>query len=176
MKLVLSEPQVPETAMDKIAQNTAVTIRYTMKTEAARGEFKERPEEEVRFIFGVDPQVPTLEKALEGSTAGQKFSLQIPPSEIYGEHDPSLIREIPKKGLIKKRIREGEFYRQMKMGSLVSFKVLEIREDTVRVDFNRPMAGISASIDVEVVAIRPASEAEIAAARENQRKKSIGCG
>ena len=162
--------------MDRVEQDCAVTIRFTMSTEISPGEFKERPEDEVRFIFGVEEQVPTLEKALEGAEVGRKFSLQIPASEIYGEHDPSLIREIPKKGLIKQRLKEGKFYRRMKMGSLVSFKVLEVRPDTVLVDFNKPMAGISASMRGEVVAIRKASEAEIAAAREDQRRKRIGCG
>jgi len=162
--------------MDRVGQDCAVTIRFAMSTEISSGEFKERPEDEIRFIFGVEEQVPALEKALKGAEVGQKFSLQIPASEIYGEHDPSLIREIPKQGLVKQRIKEGKFYRQMKMGSLVSFKILEVRPDTVLVDFNRPMAGISASMRGEVVAIRRADKAEIAAARETQRKKRIGCG
>jgi hypothetical protein len=38
------------------------------------------------------------------------------------------------------------------------------------------MAGISVSMDVEVMAIRDASDEEIEAAREAQLKKSIGCG
>ena len=162
--------------MDRVEQDCAVTIRFTMSTEISPGEFKERPEDEVRFIFGVEEQVPALEKVLEGAEVGQKFSLQIPASEIYGEHDPSLIREIPKKGLVRQRLKEGKFYRQMKMGSLVSFKILEIRPDTVLVDFNKPMSGISASVRGEVVAIRRADKAEIAAAREAQRRKKIGCG
>jgi len=162
--------------MDKIEQDSAVTIRFTMTTEISPGEFKEPPEDEVRFIFGVEEQVPALEKVLDGAGVGQKFSLQIPASEIYGEHDPSLIREIPKQGLVKQRIKVGKFYRQMKMGSLVSFKILEVRPDTVLVDFNGPMAGISASMRGEVVAISRAGKAEIAAAREDQRRKKIGCG
>ena len=162
--------------MDRVEQDCAVTIRFTMSTEISPGEFKERPEDEVRFIFGVEEQVPALEKALEGAEVDQKFSLKIPASEIYGEHDPSLIREIPKKGLVKQRLKEGKFYRQMKMGSLVSFKILEVRPDTVLVDFNKLMSGISASVRGEVVAIRRADKAEIAATREAQRKKRIGCG
>ena len=162
--------------MDRVEQDCAVTIRFTMSTEISTGEFKERPEDEVRFIFGVEDQVPALEKALEGAGVGQRFSLQIPASEIYGEHDPSLIREIPKEGLIRQRLKEGKFYRQMKMGSLVSFKILEVRPDTVLVDFNRPMSGISVSIKGEVVEIRRADKAEIATAREDQSRKKIGCG
>ena len=64
----------------------------------------------------------------------------------------------------------------MKMGSLVSFKILEVRPDTVLVDFNKPMAGISASMRGEVVTISRADKSVIAAAQEDQRKKKIGCG
>ena len=162
--------------MDRVEQDCAVTVKFTMNTEIAPGEFRERPEEEVRFIYGVEEQVPALEKALEGAPVGHRFSIHIPAGEIYGEHDPSLIREIPKKGLVKQRIREGKFYRQMKMGCLVSFKILEVRPDTVLADFNKPMAGISATMHGEVVAVRKADKAEIAAAREAQEKRRIGCG
>ncbi|MFO7987007.1 MAG: FKBP-type peptidyl-prolyl cis-trans isomerase [Desulfatiglandaceae bacterium] len=162
--------------MDSVRENCAVSIAYTMSTEIPDGPVKERPMEELEFIFGVERQIPTLEQALEGAGVGQRFSLRIPPEEIYGAYDASLIREIPKEGLIRQRIREGTYYRQMKKGSLVSFKVLEIRPDTVLADFNAPMAGISASMEVRVTGIREADASEIEAAREAHRKKSIGCG
>ena len=162
--------------MDRIEPDCAVTIRYTMRSHLPHETGEKRPEEGIEFIFGIERQVPTLERTLHGARVGDRFSLQIPPSEIYGEHDPGLVREIPKKGLVKQRLRQGCFYRQMKKGTLISFKVLEIGADTVVADFNKPMAGISVSMDVEVVAIRDASAEEIEAAREGQLKKSIGCG
>lgn len=162
--------------MTTIQPNTVVTIRFILRTEIAPGEFKERPETEQTFVFKVEEQVPSLERALEGAAVGHRFSISIPASEIYGEHDRALIREIPKQGLIKQRLRPGQFYRQMKMGSLVSFKVLEVRKDTVLVDFNEPMAGLSARVEGVVTVVRPATEAEIAEARENHRRRKIGCG
>jgi FKBP-type peptidyl-prolyl cis-trans isomerase SlyD len=104
------------------------------------------------------------------------MSIDIPASEIYGEHDPELIREIPKEGLIKQRLKKGQYYRQMKKGSLVSFKLLENRPQSVLADFNKPMAGIRVSMDLEVTAVREAAGSEIDAAMEAQIKKSIGCG
>jgi len=162
--------------MDRIEPDCAVTIKYTMRSHFPHGTGEKRPEAVIEFIFGTERQVPTLERTLHGARAGDRFSLHIPPSEIYGEHDPSLVREVPKKGLVKQRLRKGRFYRQMKKGTLISFKVLEIGPDTVVADFNKPMAGISVSMDVEVMAIRDASDEEIEAAREAQLKKSIGCG
>jgi len=162
--------------METVRPNTLVTIRYTMKTHIPDGVRKDHPEEKLTFIFGVERQVPTLEKALEGCRTGDRRSLDIPASEIYGAHDPSLIREIPKKGLIKQRLKEGQFYRQIRKGCLVSFKVLEIRPETVLVDFNTPLVGIWISIDLEVSEIKAASEKEIHEAQEGERRKKIGCG
>jgi FKBP-type peptidyl-prolyl cis-trans isomerase SlyD len=162
--------------VERIETEKKVTVKYTMTTHLTDGTTKEQPEEKMTFIFGVERQAPTLEKALEERTAGDKIHITIPSSEIYGEHDATLIREIPRKGLIKQRLKEGQYYRQMKLGSLVSFKVLEVRPKTVLADFNKPMAGISISLDVEILGITEATKKEIDAAIDAQIKRSIGCG
>ena len=162
--------------MESIETDKKVTLQYTMRTHLPDGTTKEQPEQQITFIFGVERQAPTLEKALEESTAGDTLHITIPPSEIYGEHDASRIREIPRKGLIKQRLKEGYYYWQMKMGSLVSFRVLELRPKTVLADFNKPMAGISVSLDVEILAVKEATKKEIDAAFDAQVKRSIGCG
>ena len=162
--------------MATIQSDKAVTISYVMQTRLEDGSAKDHPEATMTFIFGVDRQVPALEKALEGRSAGESLRVDIPASEIYGVHDPALIREIPKKGLIKQRLKQGQYYRQMKMGSLISFKVLEMRENSVLADFNRPMAGIAVTMDLEIKKIRDATQKEIEDAIEAQMKKNIGCG
>jgi len=162
--------------MESVQTDKMVTLRYTMRTLLRDGTVTERPAQEMSFIFGVDRQVPAMEKALEGRREGDTLSVSIPAGELYGEYDPALTREIPKQGLIKQRIKEGQYYRQMKQGCLVSFKVLEVRPKTVVADFNKPLAGISVSVDMEILSIRDASKAEIDAAYETQMKKSIGCG
>ena len=162
--------------METIKAEKIVDLKYTMKTHLPDGSIKDHVEEGICFIFGVERQVPTLEKALEGRPVGHKMSLKIPASEIYGDHDPGLIREIPKEGLKRQRLKKGQFYRQMKGGCLISFKVLEIRPHSVLADFNKPMTGISVSMDLEVLAVRAASKKEINAATDAQIKKTIGCG
>lgn len=162
--------------MKSIATHKMVTMKYAMKTHLPDSSSIDHPEELISFVFGVETQVPTLEKALVGRREGEKMGLAIPPSEIYGDHDPLMIREIPQRGLIKPRLKEGQFYRQMKRGSLLSFKALEIRPDTVLADFNSPMAGIRVSMDIEILDVRDATGDEIQAAAESQKKKSIGCG
>ena len=153
-----------------------VTLRYTMKSSLLDGTVKNHPQEEMTFVFGVERQVPSLEQALQGCRQGEKKTITVPAKQIYGEYDSNLVREIPKKGLVRQRLVEGQFYRQMKMGTLVSFKVKEVRQQTVLADFNEPLAGIVVSMDFEVLALRKATKAEIEEAAERQMKKTIGCG
>jgi len=160
----------------RTGQDMAVRLRYVLRTHLPDGSVKENPEEEISFIFGVERQVRSLENAIKGRCEREKLHVSIPTSEIYGEYDETLVREIPKKGLMKQRLKEGQFYRQMKQGTLVSFKVLEIRAESVLADFNKPMAGICASMDVEIIGVRKATKAEINAAVEAENKRSIGCG
>jgi FKBP-type peptidyl-prolyl cis-trans isomerase 2 len=64
----------------------------------------------------------------------------------------------------------------MKRGSLLSFKVLEIRPDTILADFNKPLTGIEIEMDVAILEVRDATAEEIQEAREQQRRRTIGCG
>jgi FKBP-type peptidyl-prolyl cis-trans isomerase SlyD len=162
--------------MEQVAKDAMVEMKFRMRTHLPDGSTKERPEETLAFIFGVERQPDALEKAMEGAHAGDRMEVCIPPSQIYGEHDPALLHEIPKEGLVRQRIKKGRFYRQMKKGALVSFKILEVRPDTVLADFNKAMAGISVSVDLEIINVRKARREEIAAAAESQAKRSIGCG
>ena len=162
--------------MDSVQIEKMVTVAYHMMTHLTDGTIKDHAQETLAFVYGVERQVPTLEKALEGCHVGDGKNITIPSSEIYGEHDPRLIAEIPRKGLLKQRLVKGQYYRQMKKGKLLSFKVLDILPHTVRADFNDPLAGIEVSMEVEVTAIRDASPEEVEAAREAQVKKRIGCG
>ncbi len=161
--------------MDSVQIEKMVTVKFHMMTHLTDGTIKGHPEEEITFVYGVERQVPSLERALDGCHVGDKKSVTIPAAEIYGEHDPRLIAEIPKKGLLKQRLVEGQYYRQMKKGKLISFKVLEILPHTVLADFNDPLAGIQVSMEFEVKALREASPEEIETAREAQVKRRIGC-
>ena len=153
-----------------------VTIKFSLDTRLPDGTVVRQPERTFTFIYGVESQIPSLENALRGARPGDKKVIEVPPAELYGERDSSLIREIPKHGLIKQRIKEGRYYRQIKRGSLVSFKILEVRPTTVVADFNPPTAGISATVRLEVISVVKASEQEISEAMEAEKRRQIGCG
>ena len=118
--------------MDKVDTEAMVTINYVMQSRLPKGSVKERSQETIEFVYGVDRQVPSLETALYGARVGDTFEVKVPPSELYGEHDSELVRVIPRKGLITQRLKQGQFYRQMKKGSsLISLSNTTSRLTTI---------------------------------------------
>ena len=65
--------------MESIQKLSAVTIRLKIEAQLPEGEVQDSVNQEFEFIYGVEHQVPTLEKALEGAAAGYQFSLTVPP-------------------------------------------------------------------------------------------------
>ena len=161
---------------ETVRYGNRVILKYSMKVQLPDGSFEKREQEGVmEFIYGVERQAQSLEDVILGAKKGDRFSVHIPAQELYGERDRDLIKEIPKQGLIKQRVRQGKYYRQIKKGQLISFKVLEIRPDSILADFNPPMAGVSALVDCEILDVKKASEEEIIRAKESEAKRKIGC-
>ncbi len=147
--------------MQHAKARSMVTIEYTIRTTNAHGETAELPPQTSRFVLGVDAQYPSVESAIMNKTCGDRFTVHVPPEEIFGHLDPELIQELPREDYKEERLAEGKMYREMKQKTLVQFLVKELREDTILADFNDPRAGTSAELDIEIKGIREATSEEM---------------
>lgn len=138
-----------------------VTIEFGVRTATRDGRTAELPPRTCRFVYGVDAQYPSVEKALAGREVGDRLTVRVPPEELYGSYDESLVREVPRADCREDRLRVGRMYREMRRKCLVEFMVLEIRDDRVLADFNDPKAGSTAEIHILIVDIREASKSEL---------------
>lgn len=120
-------------------------------------------DEAVDYLHGEENLVPGLERALAGKKAGDKFSLTLQPDEGYGEYDDELVEEMPREELDEdEELKPGmEIELLDEDGDVFEATVREVRDDVVVMDFNPPLAGKVLNYDVEVVAVRPATEDEL---------------
>lgn len=147
--------------MQHAKECSLVTIQYSIRTTNAHGETAELPPQTVRFVLGVDVQYPAVESAIMNKTCGDRFTVHVPPEEIFGHPDPELVRELPREDYKEERLAEGKMYREMKKKTLVQFLVKKVREKTVLADFNDPRAGTSAEFDIEIKGVRDATPEEM---------------
>ena len=88
--------------------------------------------------------------------------MRIAPADGYGEYDPQLVQRVPRrslKGIANARVGM-RLQAQTAQGSR-TVTVTHITGDMVTLDGNHPLAGQHLNFDVEVAAVRPATEDEL---------------
>ena len=151
----------------KIAQNTVVKFAYELEVDGQVVDHtvKERP---LDYIHGTGSLLPKLEEHIEGMVAGDKFDVTLSPADGYGEVDPDRVIDLPKAAFeVNGEIREdllvpGNTIPMMNsMGGVIPGVVLEVTEDSVKMDLNHRMAGKTLHFTGEIISVREATEKEL---------------
>ena len=143
--------------------DTVVTFAYDLYD--AEGELVERSADEpVTVLFGRCELAPALEAALSGLPAGAERSVRLGPADAFGTRDPGSILEVDRDDFPPDLHEGDELVAEDASGSPVPLKVLDVRGDVVVVDANHPLAGQTVRLELRILAVRPASSEEIAAA------------
>lgn len=94
-----------------------------------------------------------LEKAIEGHEAGESLSATISPAEGFGERDEERVLEVPT-GQLPPNVEIGQMLMaEAEDGRQLPLSVLEIGEETARLDANHPLAGKELTFEVEIVKV-----------------------
>lgn len=146
----------------QIAKHKVVTIDYTLTDDSGTIIDSSEGREPLAYIQGMNNIIPGLEAALEGKVVGDQLNVAIPPDQAYGERNDSLRQEVPKDRFDGAEDLEVgmQFHAQTEAGPLV-VTVVGIEGDTVTVDGNHPLAGMTLTFDVKVVEVREASSEEL---------------
>ncbi len=117
----------------------------------------------LEFMVGGGQIIPGLESAVKGMKVGEKKKITIKAADAYGDYDQRALQEVPKESFpTDMKLEAGlELVAQTAMGP-VPVRIAEIRDKTVMVDFNHPLAGKDLTFDVEIVSVRDATKDELA--------------
>ncbi|MFN3236475.1 MAG: peptidylprolyl isomerase [Pseudomonadales bacterium] len=114
--------------------------------------------EALQFIEGDGTMIPGLEKAVRGKEPGDEFTVTIGPEDAYGWPQKQLIRTVAK-DMIQSDAEEIEVGMIFQLGSGAESqvaKVVEVEQDTVTIDANHPLAGLTFVFDIAVIEARDA--------------------
>src|SRR6184192_2328477 len=112
----------------------------------------------IEYLHGGGQILPALEKALEGLREGEQASFSIPPEDAYGPRKEDNVVTLPR-GLFPGEVdlRPGLcLYARASGGQSYPITVREVRNDTVLVDLNHPLAGERLYFEVTIRAVRHA--------------------
>jgi FKBP-type peptidyl-prolyl cis-trans isomerase SlyD len=145
-----------------VRDDMVVSLDYTLTVD---GELVDssRNSDPIQFIQGQGQLIPGLERQLYGMEVGDSKDVVVSASEGYGEQDPGAYADIPR----------GEFPPQIPLehgvelqltnqdGEEMQAFIESVGDDSVRLNFNHPLAGKELHFSVEVVDLRQATSDEL---------------
>ena len=144
-----------------------LSFHYTLRDASGRVLDTSRGAEPLTCVEGADQIVPGLEKVLRGLQPGEQLKVAVAPEEGYGPRDEQLIGRVKKAHLpVEGELRVGDQFKTDADPYAPIVTVVAIEGEEVVLDANHPLAGATLHFDVELVAARPATEAELKAARD----------
>jgi FKBP-type peptidyl-prolyl cis-trans isomerase SlyD len=135
------------------SKGKVISLEYTLKLEDNQVVDTNVGKDPLTYTQGANQIIPGVESAVEGMTVGESKHVVVAPSKGYGDRNLNAFQEIPK-AKVPKDIRVGtRLQGKDKAGHDVRPIVIEVKDDTVLLDFNHPLAGKSLFFDLKVVNI-----------------------
>lgn len=144
-----------------MAATRLLTFHYTLRDAAGRVLDTSRGGEPTPFLEGAGQIIEGLEESLCRMGAGEKRSVVVPPERGYGLRDAELVQKVPKAYLPVQDLAVGDQFQTGPDRQAPVVTVVAIDGDQVTLDANHPLAGQELHFEVELVAARPATPAEI---------------
>ncbi len=154
MTLIPTASQAADTKQT-VTEGKNVSLEYTLKLDDKSVVESNVGKQPLTYTHGTHQIVPGLEKALEGLAVGDTKEVTVAPADGYGEKDPEALQEVQKKLIPPDALVVGSRLQgKAPDGHMVYPQVAEIKDDTVVLDFNHPLAGKTLHFDVKVLDIK----------------------
>ena len=144
-------------------------VSLTWLLSDAQGQQIDELKEPVEFFYGGDDLLPKVEEALDGQEAGFEAFLHLEPESAFGDYDPDLVC-YEERSLFPEEVEPGMQFEGLPEGAATPdmptdavYTVTEVYPSHVVLDGNHPLAGIALRLQLKVLDVREATDAEIEA-------------
>lgn len=145
-----------------IQDNQVVTLDYTLKVDGGVVDTSEN-DEPIVFIQGQGQIVPGLEQQLYGMAVGESKEIVVQPADGYGDVDQSAYAEVPRDEFPDDIPLETGVALQLRDedDEVMDAYIAAVGDETVRLNFNHPLAGKELYFSVTVLDLRDATDVEL---------------
>ncbi|MSP41000.1 MAG: peptidylprolyl isomerase [Deltaproteobacteria bacterium] len=144
-------------AGSQVQDGSIVSIEYTLTDESGKVIDTSVGKAPLTYIQGAGQIVKGLERELNGLKVGDQKKVSIKPEDGYGLPDAKAFQEIPREKIPTEAQKEGAMLMTKSPdGRSIPIKVAQVKEKTVVVDFNHPLAGKTLNFDVKIKDIKAA--------------------
>lgn len=135
--------------------NDKVKVHY--KGTLSNGEIFDSSEgkDPLEFTLGAGQVIPGFDKGVQGMNINESKTINIPFTEAYGDVREDLIQEVAKKDLPQEISPEVglKLVSQTPDGQQIPLIVTDVKDESIIVDANHPLAGKDLTFEVTLVEI-----------------------
>lgn len=147
---------------DSVQNGVVVSMEYTLKID---GEVIDSSEgqDPLEFLTGHGNIISGLESEMIGMKVGDSKDVVVAPADGYGEYDDEAYLDVPKNQFPKDmQVEEGlELTVRDDSGEARYARIESVEGETVRLNFNHPLAGDELHFNVKVVSLREPTGEEL---------------
>lgn len=155
---------------------SVVTIHYTLRDPQARLLDTSEGGEPISYLEGSGQIIEGLEEQLRGAAVGLRQRVAVPAAKAYGLRDEAQVQRVPRSVLpVEGELKVGDRFQAGEDRFAPVVMVVKIEGDEVLLDANHPLAGVDLTFDVEIVAVRPATDDELSHGHPHGQDGQCGC-
>jgi peptidylprolyl isomerase len=145
--------------MQQVKNGDKVKVHYHGKLRSGETFDSSQGKDPLEFTVGGGQVIKGFDDGVKGMQVGDKRTVEIEVGDAYGEKNEDMIIEFPKAQFPPDMNPEAGMQLMMNNGEGQQFPVVikEVKEDTVLLDANHPLAGQDLIFDIELVEIVPTS-------------------
>jgi FKBP-type peptidyl-prolyl cis-trans isomerase SlyD len=167
-----------------VSKDRVVSLTYQLRVDKSDGEIVESltKDSPLIFLYGSGNLLPKFEENIDGLKVGDKFNFNLSAEDAYGELNEDAIVSVPisafaMNGSIDHNMLTigNKIPMQDTAGNKLTGTVTEVSNDSVKMDFNHPLAGNSLFFNGEISDIRDATEDEMHHGHAHYEGSCEGC-
>ena len=154
-----------------IKKGDEVLLHYVMMLE--NGKVIENTQRAAPFCLHVGSNIMPqgFEETLVGMKKGDKKKFQLPLGKLFGKRKENITAELPKSSFVDDHeLSKGKVVEVFSKDGFYLSSILEVKENTVIVDTNHPLAGRSLLFDVEIIDVFPSKKKKVKSKRKLKTK------
>lgn len=139
-----------------VKDGSVVSLQYSLSEEDGKLIESNKGKDPLKYTHGSKQIVPGLEKELAGMTIGGEKRVKVKPEDAYGLVNSKAFQEVPKEQIPANGMKVGAtLAAKGPQGQEIPVRIHEIKEKTVVLDLNHPMAGKTLLFDIKILDIQP---------------------
>lgn len=146
--------------MQQVKSGDKVKVHYHGKLRSGETFDSSQGREPLEFTVGSGQVIKGFDQGVMGMQVGDKRTVEIAVQDAYGAKQDEMIIEFPRNQFPPDMKPEAGMQLMMNNGAGQSFPVTvtEVKEESVILDANHPLAGQDLIFDIELVEIVPTSK------------------